>query len=219
MTRLYLSLYLSFQPTSKGLIMKLYYSPGACSLAVHISLIEAGIPFDLAKVNLRTHQLEDGSDFYQISPRGYVPTLEIKDGSRHTEVAALLQYIADLSPKDALIPSAPIERLQTISWLTFISTELHKTLGWLWVKDLAESTKIMVLGRIEKRLAELDQLFVKQDYLMKTFTVADAYCFTVLNWARMVNLDISHHTHLAKYLVRVSSRPSTQQALKTEGLI
>ena len=199
--------------------MKLYYSPGACSLAVHIALREAGVKFDLAKINLRTHQLEDGSDFYQISPRGYVPALEINDGSIHTETAALLQYVADLAPKDVLISSNSIERLQTISWLTFISTELQKALSFLWVKDLAGTTKELCLVRLEKRCSELDLLFAKQEYLMKTFTVADAYCFNVLNWTGMVNVDISHHTHLAKYLARVSSRPSVQQALKTESLI
>jgi len=199
--------------------MKLYYCPGACSLSVHIALIESGVHFDLAKVNLRTHQLDDGSDFYQIYPRGYVPMLELNDGSRHTEASALLQYVADLAPKDALIPSTPIERLQTISWLTFISTELHKTLGWFFVKDITETMKAMCLARLEKYFHELDELLSKQNCLMQNFTVADAYCFTVLSWTRMVNIDISHHKHLVDYLTRVSSRPTVQQALKTEGLI
>ena len=200
--------------------MKLYYSPGSCSLSVHISLIEAGVPFDLAKVNLGTHQLENGSDFYQISPRGYVPVLEVNDGSRHMETPVLLQYVADLAPKDVLISSDTNERIKTISWLAFISTEIHKTFGWIWLaKELNENTRNLFLMRLGKHLGEIDQLLAKQDYLMKKFTVADAYLFNVLSWAGMFNVDISHHINLAGYITRVAARPSVEKARKDEGLI
>jgi glutathione S-transferase len=199
--------------------MKLYYSPAACSLAVHIVAREADLPIETIKVNIETHRLEDGTDFYAINPRGYVPVLELDDGTRITEVAALVQYVADLAPEAALIPPAgSIERVQLQSWLTFISSELHKAFSWLWHKNTAESTKQNVLARLARHFGELDALLVERPYLMGRYTVADAYAFTILSWARMLRVDLNAFPALAAYITRVASRPRVRDALMAEGL-
>lgn len=147
--------------------MKLYYSPAACSLAVHIVAREAGLPIELIKVDLATHRLDDGTDYYTINPRGYVPLLELDDGTRLTEVAALGPYLADLIPDTDLIPPAgTLDRVRVQGWLTFISSELHKAFSpWLWHKDTAPSTKQSVLERLAGRFAELDARLAQQPYL------------------------------------------------------
>ncbi|MDF3838904.1 glutathione transferase GstA [Cupriavidus basilensis] len=205
--------------------MKLYYSPGACSLAVHIALREAGLPFTLAKVELPAHKLtvaENGSDdFYAISPRGYVPLLQLDDGSRHTEAASLLQYVGDLAPGHALLPAAGTrERLETVGWLTLVSTELHKVFSpWLWHKETADSTREQCLAKVARRFAELDQHLATREYLGgKQFTVADAYCFAVVNWANFLHIPLSAYPALQAYLSRVAARPKVHEALKAEGL-
>ena len=156
--------------------MKLYYSPGACSLAVHIALREAGLDFDTIKVNLQTHKLANGDDYYAISPRGYVPLVEFDDGSRHTEGAALLQYIADLAPERALLPPAGTpQRFEAVAWLTYISTELHKTFSpWLWHQETAESTKLECRVKLATRFNELEGVLTSRDYLTGQYSVADA---------------------------------------------
>ncbi|MGH8782337.1 glutathione transferase GstA [Paraburkholderia sp.] len=200
--------------------MKLYYSPGACSLAVHIALREAGLDFEAVKVNLPTHTLENGDDYYAISPRGYLPLLEFDDGSRHTEGAALLQYVADRDPRHALIPAAGTpERLAVLEWLTHIGTEMHKAFSpWLWHADTAESTKAGCRTRLAARFAELDKLLATRDYLTGTFTVADAYAFTIVNWAPMLKMGLSDYPHLLAYQARVAARPKVREALIAEGL-
>ena len=200
--------------------MKLYNSPAACSLAVHIALREAGVDFDLAKVDLATHRLEDGSDYTQISPRGYVPLLQFDDGSRHTEAAALLQYVADLQPSQSLIGAyGSARRLAVIEWLTFVSSELHKVFSpWLWHKETADSTRAAVKEKLATRFAELDQHFAEHEYLSGAFSVADAYAFTILNWANIRALPLKPYPHLQAYLARVAARPQVQQALRAEGL-
>ncbi|CAB3729219.1 Glutathione S-transferase GST-6.0 [Paraburkholderia sediminicola] len=201
--------------------MKLYYSPGACSLAVHIALREAGLDFDTVKVNLQTHKLANGDDYYAISPRGYVPLIEFADGSRHTEGAALLQYIADLAPERVLLPAAGTpQRLEAVAWLTYISTELHKTFSpWLWHQETAESTKAECLAKLATRFSELEGVLTSRDYLTGEYSVADAYAFTVLSWARMLSVDLSKYPHLGKYLARVAARPKVREAMIAEGLI
>lgn len=201
--------------------MKLYYSPAACSLAVHIVAREANVPLELIEVNLNTHRLADGTDYYTINPRGYVPLLELDDGTRITEVAALVQYIADLAPESKLIPPAgTLARVRVQSWLTFISSELHKGFGPLWHKETAESTKQGALARLSRHFAELDALFARQPYLMgDAFTVADAYAFTILSWARMLRVDLTPYAALVAYIARIAARPRVREALVSEGLV
>ena len=201
--------------------MKLYFSPGACSLAVHIALREAGVDFQGIKVNLAQHKLASGEDYYAISPRGYVPLLEFDDGTRHVEGAALLQYVGDLDPRHALIPVAGTPaRLAVVEWLTFIGTELHKTFSpWLWHADTAESTKAACLAKLAARFSELDQVLANREYLTGSFTVADAYAFTIVNWAPMLKVDLSAYPHLQAYQARVATRPKVREALIAEGLV
>ena len=201
--------------------MKLYFSPGTCSLAVHIALREIGVNFDSVAVDLAKHTTADGADFYAISPRGYVPLLQLDDGSRHSEVASLLQYVADLDPAQALIGAAgSAHRLAVVEWLSFVSSELHKTFSpWLWHKETADSTRQSVKDKLATRFAELDALLSKQDYLAGEYSVADAYAFTIVNWANLLALPLTPYPHLKTYLTRVSARPRVQEALRAEGLV
>lgn len=201
--------------------MKLYYSPAACSLAVHIVAREASIPVDLIKVDIGTHRLEDGTDFYSINPRGYVPVLELDDGTRITEVAALVQYLADLVPEAQLLPPAgTLERVRVQSWLTFVSSELHKSFSPLWHADTAESTKQSIRARLSRHFTELDTLLGQQPYLLgDTYTVADAYAYTILNWAHMLRVDLMPYVALSAYVSRIASRPSVREAHVAERLV
>lgn len=201
--------------------MKLYYSPGACSLAVHIALREVGARFDGVAVDLATHITADGADYLAVSPRGYVPLLQLDDGSRHTEVAALLQYVADLDPAQGLIGAfGSARRLEVIEWLGFVATELHKVFSpWLWHKETAESTRQAAKEKLATRFAELDTRLSTQDYLAGHFSVADAYAFTIVNWANFLAIPLKRFPHLEAYLQRVSRRPHVQDAMRAEGLL
>lgn len=200
--------------------MKLYYAPGACSLAVHIALREVGVTFDGMSVDLTNHTTVDGVNFHDISPRGYVPLLELNDGSRHTEVASLLQYVADLDPAQTLIgtPSSD-RRLAVIEWLAFVSTELHKAFSpWLWHKETADTTQQSVKDKLATRFAELNELLSTQDFVAGEYSVADAYAFTIVNWTNFLALPLTPYPHLKSYLTRVSARPRVHEALCAEGL-
>lgn len=201
--------------------MKLYYSPGACSLAVHIALREVGVNFESVAVDLAKHTTADGANFYDISSRGYVPLLQLDDGSRHTEASSLLQFVADLDPAQSLIgATGSARRLAVVEWLAFVSTELHKVFSpWLWQKETADSTRQAVKDKLATRFSEIDALLSKQDYLAGDFSVADAYAFTIVNWANFLALPLSPYPHLKAYLTRVSQRPRVQDALRAEGLI
>jgi glutathione S-transferase len=201
--------------------MKLYYSPGACSLAVHIALREVNLPFDAVAVDLARHQLADGTNYFDISPRGYVPLLELADGTRHTEAASLLQFIADQDAEQRLIgPIGSARRLAVTEWLTFVSTELHKVFSpWLWHKETAESTRKSVREKLAMRFEELDRLFARQDFLTGEYSVADAYAFTILNWVNFLGIPITAYPNLKDYLARVSQRPAVRAALSAEGLL
>lgn len=199
--------------------MKLYFSPSACSLAPHIVAREAGIPIELVEVDLATHKLRDGRDYYAINPRGYVPALELDDGTVLTEVAALVQYLADLKPDAGLAPKAgTLERVRLQSWLTFVSSELHKQFSpWLWHADTAESTVRAIKERIATRFAELDRKLAAQPYLMgDRFSVADAYAFAIVSWAPMMKMDLGAYPALAAYLARIAARAKVKEALAAE---
>jgi glutathione S-transferase len=201
--------------------MKLYHSPGACSQAVHIALREAGIAADLVKVDLATHRLEDGGDYFQVNPRGYVPLLELQDGSRHTEVAALLQYVGDLAPASGLMPAfGTPQRFEVLKWLTFVSSELHKVFSpWLWHKETADSTRKDCKDKLALRFAELDRLFGERQHLAGAdFTAADAYAFAIVSWAPMLGMSLKPYPNLQAWLTRVAQRPAVRAALAAEGL-
>jgi glutathione S-transferase len=195
--------------------MKLYFTPGYCSLAVHIALRESGVPFSLEKVDTTS------PEFRKINPRGYVPVLELDDGSRHTEAAALLQYVGDLAPATGLMPAAGSrERFQVLQWLTFVSSELHKAFSpWLFHKETADTTRQAVKDKIAARFAELDAHFAKNEWLAgRTFTVADAYAFAIVNWVPWVGMNLKAWPHLAAYMDRLRARPQVRAALDAEGL-
>jgi len=201
--------------------MKLYYAPAYCSLAVHIALREAGLPFDLLKVDTVAGRVEDGRDWRTLNPRGYVPMLELDDGSRHTEVAALLQFVGEQAPGSGLLPSAPRERFEVRQWLTFVSSELHKVFSpWLFHKETADSTRKACKDKIALRFAELDQRLASRPWLMgEAFTVVDAYAFAIVNWAPMLGMPLSAHPNLAAWFERVRGRPNVRAALEAEGLL
>ncbi|HKE48513.1 MAG TPA: glutathione transferase GstA [Rhodanobacteraceae bacterium] len=199
--------------------MKLYYSPGACSLAPHIVAREAGIPIELVPVDLATHRIKGGGDYFSVNPRGYVPALELDDGTVLTEVAALVQYLADLKPASGLAPKAgTMERVELQMWLTFISSELHKQFSpWLWHADTAESTVRTIKDKIATRFAELDRKLATQPYLLgDRFSVADAYAFAIVNWVNFLKMDLDGYPALAAYLARIAARPKVQEALAAE---
>ena len=202
--------------------MKLYFAPGACSLAVHIALRETGAAFEAHQVDLATHTLADGGgNYFEISPRGYVPLLEFDDGSRQTEGTALLQYLADLDPAQALIGApASRRRLGVTQWLTFVSTELHKTFSpWLWHKETADSTKRDAKLKLAARFADMDNHLATREFLAGDYSVADAYGFTIVNWSNFLGIPLSDFPHLRAWMARVSARPAVQQALRAEGLL
>jgi glutathione S-transferase len=163
----------------------------------------------------------DGSDYRVVSPRGYVPLLEFDDGSRHTEAAALLQAVADMEPAQRLV-GAPgsTRRLAVVEWVAFVATELHKAFSpWLWHKDTAPSTRDAVKAKLAERFAELDRHLATREYLAGDFSIADAYAYTIVNWATLLGLSLRSTPHLQAYLARVASRPQVQEALRAEGLL
>jgi glutathione S-transferase len=200
--------------------MKLFYSPGACSLSPHILLREAGLSFTPVRVDLKTHKTEDGADFYAISAKGYVPALQLDDGSMLTEGVAIDLWIADQVPAAGLAPRDGMDRYRMIEWLTFIATELHKNMGGLFVPGLPDATREMITQRLTARLGLIEQQLAGRTWLTgEQFTVADAYLFTVAGWAKWVKFDLSPWPALGAYLGRVAARPAVQAALKAEGLI
>jgi glutathione S-transferase len=199
--------------------MKLYYSPGACSLAPHIALAEAGAAYTTQKVDLRKHVLEDGSDYRAINPKGYVPLLELADGTRLSEVAVILQYIADRKPGTLAPAFGGIDRYRVMEWLNFVATEVHKQFGPLWYPATPEATRDAQRATLAKRFDLLAKTLSAQPYLTgAAFTVADAYLFTVLNWAPMLKVDLAPWPALVAFQARVAARPGVQRALREEGL-
>lgn len=202
--------------------MKLYYSPGACSLAPHIVAAEAGLPLDFVKVDLQTHKTETGDDYYQVNPRGYVPAFVFDDSEVLTEAQVVVQAIADLKPESGLMAKAGSrERLRQQAWLAYISTELHKGFGPLWKKNaFGDKGVAAAKDALANRFKELDGLFGEQPFLMgEKFSAPDAYAFTILNWTKMHRIDLDAYPNLADYQKRVSERPAVKQAMSEEGLI
>ncbi len=198
--------------------MKLYFFPGACSMASNIALREAGIAFEMSKVDIRTKQV-DGIDFTTINPKGYVPALRLDDGRVLTENVVVLQYIADLNPGARLAPPAgSFERYRLLEWLSFINSELHKSFSPLFSPEAGEDTKTYARNYLARRLSYVESALGDKPYLMgDQFTVADAYLFTVLGWGALVGFEISQK--LRGYADRVRARPHVIEAMRAEGLI
>jgi glutathione S-transferase len=201
--------------------MKLYYFSGACSLASNIALREAGLKFELIKVDRRTRKAADGLDYNEVNPKGYVPALTLDDGEVLTENVAVLQYIADRNPASKLAPPAgTMERYRLVEWLAFISSEIHKNFSPLFRDDAPEETKQYLRKVLSARLDYLNRAIGNRPFLMgEQFTVADAYLFTVLGWSRHLNFDLGKWPQLQGHLERVGARPLVSEALKTERLV
>ena len=200
--------------------MKLYYAPGVCSLSPHIVLRETNTLFTLVKVDLKTKAIAGGDDFVRISPMGYVPALELDDGTVITEGPAILQYVADRAGAHELAPTGLIERTRMQSWLNFISTELHKGFSPLFHPELGDPARAIFRDTLLERLAFLDRHLADRQYIMgAAFTLPDAYAFTVITWARPAKLDLSPFPQLQAYRDRIRKRPTVEAAMKAEGLI
>jgi glutathione S-transferase len=200
--------------------MKLFYSPGACSLAPHIALQEAGLAHELEPVNLQTHNFL-GGDFYKVNPKGYVPALQLDNGELLTEGAVIQQYVADLKPEKGLLPKAgTFERYRALEWLNYVATEMHKGWGPLWNAKNPAEVKDATRAMLGKKLDFLSAHLKDKQYLMgSTYTIADGYLFTILSWGPHTGMDIAKWPTLAGYTDRVRSRPAVQAALKAEGLL
>jgi glutathione S-transferase len=200
--------------------MKLYYSPGACSLSPHIALREAGLAFEPVLASTKSHKLQDGTDYYTVNPLGYVPVLELDDGTRLREGPAIVQYIADQAPMKNLAPAnGTLARYRLQEWLTFIGTEIHKTFSPLFNPAMPEEGKQISRDKLAARFGWVDRQLAGKGYLMGDhFTVADGYLYAVTRWAKPMNIDLGAFPNLLAHHERVTARPAVQEALKAEGL-
>ncbi len=201
--------------------MKLYYSPGACSLSPHIVLRESGLAFEPVLASTKTHKLQDGTDYYTINPKGYVPLLELDNGERLSEGPAIVQYIADQVPAKKLAPAAgTMARYRLQEWLNFTTSELHKSFSVLFNPAMPEEAKALMRTKVGDRLKWVDSQLEGKSYLMgDAFSVADAYLFTVTNWTQHVGVDISTLKNLGAFMKRIAERPAVREAMKVEGLL
>ena len=201
--------------------MKLYYAPGACSLSPHIVAREAGIPIELAKVDTKTKTMATDGDYWAVNPKGYVPALGLDNGEILTEGPAIVQYLADLKPASGLAPAnGTLERTRVQEMLGYINSEIHKSYSPLFNDKTTPEVRTERMEYLNKRYGLIEKQLQGRDYLFgKTFTVADAYLFTVTNWAHHVKLDLSAFPNLAAFQKRVAARPAVQAAMKEEGLI
>jgi glutathione S-transferase len=201
--------------------MKLYYSPGACSLSPHIALREAGLAFEPVLASTKSHKLQDGTDYYTVNPLGYVPLLELDDGTRLREGPAIVQYIADQAPLKNLAPAnGTLPRYRLQEWLTFIGTEIHKTFSPLFQPAMPEEARKIFRDKLLSRFAWVDGELAGKDYLMGDhFSVADGYLYVVTRWAKPMNLDLGGLANLMAQHERVAARPAVQEALRVEGLL
>jgi glutathione S-transferase len=201
-------------------MLKLYFSPGACSLVPHIVLRESGTPFTLVKVDLATHRLRDGGDYYRINPKGQVPLLELDDGSRLSEGPVIAQYVADHAGSTSLMPPAgTIERYRVMEWQNYVTAELHKSFHPLFSADFDAAAKRAYAALLRKKFEWVDTQLEGREYLTgSTFTGADAYLFVVTLWSKHVGLDLTDLSHLQAFAQRVAARPAVREAMKAEGL-
>jgi glutathione S-transferase len=200
--------------------MKLYYMPGACSLAPHIALREAGLSFDLEQVE-RSKKTKSGDDYLAINAKGSVPALRLDDGQVLTESGVIQQYIADKAPAKKLAPAAgTTERYRLQEWLNYIASDVHKGIGQLFNPVMPDEYKEAVKkGLAARQFPFLDKALAGRDYLMGDFTVADGYLFTVLRWTNIHKIDLSAFPNIVAFMKRVAARPAAQEAMKAEGLL
>ncbi len=199
--------------------MRLYFSPGACSLSPHIVAREADLPVELIRVDTKTHTTTDGGDFYKINPMGYVPTLLLDNGEILTEGPAIVQYLADQNPTSSLMPKG-YDRYRVLEWLNFITAELHKQFSHLFSAKTPAEYKEILREDLIRKFALLDKKLAGKSYLTgENFTVADAYLFVVSNWSRFHKIDLAQWPNLKAFMDRVKARPKVQEAMKAEGLI
>lgn len=200
--------------------MRLYYSAASCSLASNIALHEAGIAYEKTAVDLKTHKTADGVDFYTLNDKGYVPFVVLDNGEGLSEGVAILQYIADQKPESGIAPRAgTLERVRLQEWLTYINSEVHKTLGSLFNPAMHAETRAATIEAVGKKLDWLSKKLDGREYLLGNFSVADGYLYTVLNWGQWVGVDIAKWPVLAAYQARVAARPKVQEALQAVGLV
>lgn len=201
--------------------MKLYYSPAACSLSPHIVLREAGLAFEPVLASTKSHQLQDGTDYYSINPLGYVPVLELDDGTRLREGPAIVQYIADQAPAKNLAPAnGTLPRYRLQEWLTFIGTEIHKSFSPLFNAAMPEEAKKIFRDKLASRYQWIDGELKDKEFLMgEHFGVADAYFFTVTRWAKPMNIDLAGCANVLAHHELIAARPAVQEALRVEGLL
>jgi glutathione S-transferase len=200
--------------------MKLYYVPGTCSLSPHIVAREAGLPLTLVRVDNKNKTTESGEDYRAINPKGYVPLLELDNGVRLSEGPAIVQYLADLAPASKLAPAnGTVERYQLQEWLNFITSEVHKQFSPLFDATMPDEAKEKFRNRLATRFDWIAGQLKGRDYLMGSFTAADAYLFVVLGWTKFTGPDLSRWPVLQEYVARVAARPHVQEALKAEGLL
>jgi glutathione S-transferase len=201
--------------------MKLFYSPGACSLSPHIVALEAGLDLQLEKVDTKSKKTASGADFMAVNPKGYVPALQMDDGEVLTEGPAIVQYLGDKAPATGLVPAnGTMERYRLQETLGFINSEIHKTYSPLFDPSTPDAVKAGLHEKLRKRYALLDKRLEGKPFLLgERFTAADAYLFTVTNWAGYVKLDLSAFPNLLAFQKRVASRPAVQAAMKAEGLV
>lgn len=201
--------------------MKLFYSPGACSMAPHIVAREAGLDVELVKVDIPNKKTADGGDYWKINPKGYVPALQLDDGQVLTEVGVLCQYLADQKPDSALMARCgSIERYHQMEAINFAATEVHKQIGALFNPQLTPEMKQVQIGYIGRRLDALEKMLDGKAYIMgEQFTVADAYLFTVLNWTKIHQIDLAKWPNIVAFKARVGERPKVRETLQAEGLL
>lgn len=200
--------------------MKLYYSPGACSLASHILLRESNATFSLAKVDTATHVTEAGADYYGINSKGQVPLLELPSGERLSEGPVISQYIAELAQAQHLLPKSDLARYRVLEWQNYVSTELHKSFTPLFNPDLDAGAKRTLRGTLRNKYQWLDAQLQDRRYLTgETFTIADAYLFVVTNWAKYVALELDDLSNVQAFQARVAARPAVRAAMVGEGLL
>ncbi len=198
--------------------MKLYFSPGACSLHPHIALLETGQPFDLVRVDTRSHRTKDGTDYYSINPKGYVPALELDDGSVLTEGAIISQYIADQRPEAKLAPPAgTMDRYRLQEWMSFIASEIHKSFSPLFANN-PDEVKEQARARIAKRFDLIARTLESRPFLVgNSFTVADAYLYNMLRWTQFTGIDLAKWPALKAFFTRIDERPAVKKALEEES--